>query len=445
MSEEKLNSEKQQAEESMRFEFIRPENIVENKLNDAVINNIDYLKDSIRANGLRQPLDVLPEDNSDTFRIIGGHRRFAAIKKGLEEGYGWFSKGIPCVIQRSQIENTLDEQIVMYEENINSRNYQDANYLEGVKTLYMLYKEKSEKDADFKGSAIIKRLAEKLNIGTRQAYKTAYIATYADPWITNAVEDRLLTIEYASIISHLDQAKQDALHMYFDEHQIIPKAVLDMYRKGAGKKAQETENTGEENTSEKEPEREAVPGIIEETQQGTQLPPQETESPREIPKEETSKPQDPHKDPSHKKEIKEMVSQFDDSNFFGTEDNTMPEEIPESYDGYEDPDYGASPEEMYNTSTEAEEKEKSSSGSKEISYMPQGYQMKQRDAALASLTWFSEMADKKNISEQEKAYVDTIVKMLAKFYFPIFVEKGYIDGNMRGTIKEIVDMMSGLV
>ena len=76
MSRKKSTGEKEFA--VMRFTFILPENIVENKLNNAVINNIDYLKESIRQNGLRQPIDVLPEKNGTTYRIIGGHRRFAA-------------------------------------------------------------------------------------------------------------------------------------------------------------------------------------------------------------------------------------------------------------------------------------------------------------------------------------------------------------------------------
>ena len=58
MSRKKSTGEKEFA--VMRFTFILPENIVENKLNNAVINNIDYLKESIRQNGLRQPIDVLP-------------------------------------------------------------------------------------------------------------------------------------------------------------------------------------------------------------------------------------------------------------------------------------------------------------------------------------------------------------------------------------------------
>ena len=142
----------------------------------------------------------------------------------------------------------------MYEENLSSRNYQDGNYLEGVKTLYMLYQEKSRNDEEFKGSALIRRLAEKLNVGTRQAYKTAFIATSAAPWITNAVEDRLLPIDVAAMISHLDDDKQKALHKIFNEHQMIQKEIPNMYRKGFQKKQESSDDgSSQENISESGP------------------------------------------------------------------------------------------------------------------------------------------------------------------------------------------------
>lgn len=510
----------------MRFTFILPENIVENKLNNAVINNIDYLKESIRQNGLRQPIDVLPEKNGTTYRIIGGHRRFAAIKQGIEEGYGWFSKGIPCVIQPHQIENTIDEQIVMYEENLSSRNYQDGNYLEGVKTLYMLYQEKSRNDEEFKGSALIRRLAEKLNVGTRQAYKTAFIATSAAPWITNAVEDRLLPIDVAAMISHLDDDKQKALHKIFNEHQMIPKEILNMYRKGFQKKQESSDDgSSQENISESGPQevmeepkeiqatsKEEEPGHPAVSEPETHIPVsepvmhtqevsesvpeasrqqmpvlegvskqpvatpgfhvpeppkpsvpvdlagQQTEEPvarpalqtEQYPKEdqssteqcpgeektqtvlEKSHEEEKAQAAARKQEIKDMVSLYDDSNFFGEND------IEDPYDGYDNADYAGydDPEEPDYEDDVEEERSVCT---------PVNYHVDTTDSALTALAWFSEMVDRNGASEQEMAYVDTIVKMLAKFYFPHFVKQGYVDGKMRDTVKEIVDMMSGLV
>ena len=577
MSRKKSKGEKEFA--VMRFTFILPENIVENKLNNAVINNIDYLKESIRQNGLRQPIDVLPEKNGTTYRIIGGHRRFAAIKQGIEEGYGWFSKGVPCVIQPHQIENTIDEQIVMYEENLSSRNYQDGNYLEGVKTLYMLYQEKSRNDEEFKGSALIRRLAEKLNVGTRQAYKTAFIATSAAPWITNAVEDRLLPIDVAAMISHLDDDKQKALHKIFNEHQMIPKEILNMYRKGFQKKQESSDDgssqenisesgphldddkqkalhkifnehqmipkeilnmyrkgfqkkqessddgSSQENISESGPQEvmeepkeiqaaskeeepghpavsepethipvsepvmhtQEVSGSVPEasSQQMTVLegvskqpvaapgfhvpePPkpsvpvdlagQQTEEPvarpalqtEQYPKEdqssmeqcpgeektqtvlEKSHEEEKAQAAARKQEIKDMVSLYDDSNFFGEND------IEDPYDGYDNADYAGydDPEEPDYEDDVEEERSVCA---------PVNYHVDTTDSALTALAWFSEMVDRNGASEQEMAYVDTIVKMLAKFYFPHFVKQGYVDGKMRDTVKEIVDMMSGLV
>lgn len=421
MSEKALTTETEKVSDGeMRFMFIHPEYIVENKLNDAPINDIEDMMSSIRMNGLRQPLDVLPEENKDTFRIIGGHRRFEAIKRGIKEGYGWFSKGIPCVIQESQIESTLDEQIVMHEENINSRNYKDGNYLEGIKTLYMLYQEKSSQDKTFKGSAIIKRLAEKLNVGTRQAYKTAYIATSADTWITNAVEDKLLTIDAAAVIAHLDADKQEELHKYFEEHHMIPKDVLDAYRKNADKK---------ESSADQNPEKDNAPE-------------KETESELAFKEEAKREPEVPDNNAARKQEIKEMVRKYDDSDFFGTDSSEGFSDIDSP--AYEDPMYREDRE-----SLEDDEYEDEFAGFSGVNasapVSPSADNQIKMDPALTALSWFSALTERGSITEQEKAYIDTILQMMASVYFPYYVKQGYVGGNMKKTMEEIVDMMSGLL
>ena len=127
-----------------------------------------------------------------------------------------------------------------------------------------------------------------------------------------------------------------------------------------------------------------------------------------------------------------MVSLYDDSNFFGEND------IEDPYDGYDNADYAGydDPEEPDYEDDVEEERSVCA---------PVNYHVDTTDSALTALAWFSEMVDRNGASEQEMAYVDTIVKMLAKFYFPHFVKQGYVDGKMRDTVKEIVNMMSGLV
>ena len=127
-----------------------------------------------------------------------------------------------------------------------------------------------------------------------------------------------------------------------------------------------------------------------------------------------------------------MFSLYDDYNFFGEND------IEDPYDGYDNADYAGydDPEEPDYEDDVEEERSVCA---------PVNYHVDTTDSALTALAWFSEMADRNGASEQEMAYVDTIVKMLAKFYFPHFVKQGYVDGKMRDTVKEIVNMMSGLV
>lgn len=60
-------------------------NIYENEKNFYKISQIDQLAESIKLNGLIEPLIVV-KDKENKYKIISGHRRFSALKKlGLQE------------------------------------------------------------------------------------------------------------------------------------------------------------------------------------------------------------------------------------------------------------------------------------------------------------------------------------------------------------------------
>lgn len=84
--------------EKDNLKYIPLDQIIESESNPFPIGNTDDLMQDIREKGLRIPLDVFEKEDGITFEIIDGNKRFEAIKKGTEEGYGWFSKGIPCVV-----------------------------------------------------------------------------------------------------------------------------------------------------------------------------------------------------------------------------------------------------------------------------------------------------------------------------------------------------------
>ena len=91
----------------------------ENKI--YVIGDIQRLKDDIRENGVRQPLEVIRWANG--YKLIGGERRLTACKQLLEEGDERFSS-LPCVIVESKGE--LEDKISLITSNATARDLTDG-------------------------------------------------------------------------------------------------------------------------------------------------------------------------------------------------------------------------------------------------------------------------------------------------------------------------------
>ncbi len=70
--------------------------LVENEKNFFSVDTLQELKDSIVLHGILQPLLVVPHDEYH-YRIIAGHRRFAAAKALVDEGHEEF-RVVPCVV-----------------------------------------------------------------------------------------------------------------------------------------------------------------------------------------------------------------------------------------------------------------------------------------------------------------------------------------------------------
>lgn len=68
----------------------------ENDKNFFSVDSLQDLKDSIVLHGILQPLLVVPDDELH-YRIIAGHRRFAAARALVEEGYETFHE-VPCLV-----------------------------------------------------------------------------------------------------------------------------------------------------------------------------------------------------------------------------------------------------------------------------------------------------------------------------------------------------------
>lgn len=117
------------AGQQMQVVMIPSRNIVPNPDNDEIytIGNMDGLKDDIRQNGLRQPLEVIPlEGKPDRYMLISGHRRWAACGILSACGESRFD-ALPCLIRESHGE--LDDRIALITANATARDLTDGERL----------------------------------------------------------------------------------------------------------------------------------------------------------------------------------------------------------------------------------------------------------------------------------------------------------------------------
>lgn len=121
--------------------FIEIDKIVPNPNNFYELNGIKELSENIKEFGLNQNLEVVEiHDNGEKkYRLIGGHRRFEAIKLLINDGDDRFKK-VPCKVNRSLDE--IEEQLRLIKSNSDTRELTPQEKREQMKQLIELYKKK---------------------------------------------------------------------------------------------------------------------------------------------------------------------------------------------------------------------------------------------------------------------------------------------------------------
>lgn len=116
------------AGQQMQVVMIPNKNIFPNPDNEIYsIGNVESLKDDIRQNGLRQPLEVIPvEGKTERYMLISGHRRWIACTMLGAAGESRFD-ALPCLIRESRGE--LDDRIALITANATARDLTDGERL----------------------------------------------------------------------------------------------------------------------------------------------------------------------------------------------------------------------------------------------------------------------------------------------------------------------------
>lgn len=113
----------------MQVVMIPSRNIIPNPENFEIytLGDMENLRDDIRQNGLRQPLEVIPmEDETDCYMLISGHRRWAACGILSTLGDTRFDT-LPCLIRESH--GKLDDRIALITANATARDLTDGERL----------------------------------------------------------------------------------------------------------------------------------------------------------------------------------------------------------------------------------------------------------------------------------------------------------------------------
>ena len=123
--------------------FIEIDKIVPNPNNFYELNGIKELSENIKEFGLNQNLEVVEiDDNGEKkYRLIGGHRRYEAIKLLISDGNTKYKK-VPCKVNRSL--NEIEEQLRLIKSNSDTRELTPQEKREQMKQLIELYKKKQE-------------------------------------------------------------------------------------------------------------------------------------------------------------------------------------------------------------------------------------------------------------------------------------------------------------
>lgn len=107
---------------SMHVEMLPISYIMPNPDNQKIyiVGDVERLKDDIKANGVRQPLEVIQWANG--YKLIGGERRLTACKQLAAEGDERFTT-VPCIIVESKGE--LEDKISLITANATARDLTD--------------------------------------------------------------------------------------------------------------------------------------------------------------------------------------------------------------------------------------------------------------------------------------------------------------------------------
>lgn len=169
----------------MRVEMLPISYIMPNPDNKKIyiVGDVERLKDDIKANGVRQPLEVIQWANG--YKLIGGERRLTACKQLAAEGDERFTT-VPCTIVESKGE--LEDKISLITANATARDLTDWERVAQYEALKeALTKKKQDGKLDGK---VRDELCRILGISTGAAARLNIVASTENETIKERLRNR---------------------------------------------------------------------------------------------------------------------------------------------------------------------------------------------------------------------------------------------------------------
>jgi ParB family chromosome partitioning protein len=190
------------------IKMIDVENLVASEDNFFDVNNIEEFAETILGQGgIKENLIVRPIENEDgttqTYEIISGHRRTAAVRLLLEKGEN-ISRLLPCLVSNYSDEDTKILDLIFM--NTSSRQLSDNEIWRAYEILDRILKEKKKLGDKF-GRAR-DRIAEMLNISNGQVAKMDNIKNNAAEEVKALVGTGEMSISTANEMAKLNRNQQ---------------------------------------------------------------------------------------------------------------------------------------------------------------------------------------------------------------------------------------------
>lgn len=147
-----------------------------------IVGDVERLKDDIKANGVRQPLEVIRWANG--YKLIGGERRLTACKQLAAEGDERFST-VPCIIVESK--GDLEDKISLITANATARDLTDWERVAQYEALKDALTKKKQ-DGKLEGK-VRDELCRILGISTGAAARLNIVATTQNEIIKERLRD----------------------------------------------------------------------------------------------------------------------------------------------------------------------------------------------------------------------------------------------------------------